>query len=265
MEISTIAERAVENGMSEICLTDHLDIFANEIPPGHFSFTGSGEYRFTWGDSMDMDALKQDVEEVRRRFAGQLVIRLGIELGQPQDNPEVAERLVGKLQPDFIIGSIHTMPVDRDLYFFDFGKMDIEAFFREYLDREIELAKHYDYDVIGHCTYPLRYLTERGFSLDLSGYADQFRELFSSVIARGKGIEFNVAGICREVRVLLPELPLIREYLRLGGEILTIGSDSHVPEHVGAPIKEGLLMLKEAGVKRIASFSGRKPVFHEIG
>ena len=74
-----------------------------------------------------------------------------------------------------------------------------------------------------------------------------------------------MAGICREVRVLLPELPLIREYLRLGGEILTIGSDSHVPEHVGAPIKEGLLMLKEAGVKRIASFSGRKPVFHEIG
>ena len=44
MEISTIAERAVEKGLSEICLTDHLDIFANEIPPGHFSFTGTGEY-----------------------------------------------------------------------------------------------------------------------------------------------------------------------------------------------------------------------------
>ena len=264
MEVRTIAEKAVERGMSEICITDHLDVFSKEIPAGHFSATGHGEYRFTWGDHMDMDALRRDVEEAGKEFEGKLTIRLGLELGQPQDNPKVAERLVKKLDPDFIIGSIHTSPADQDLYFFDFGKMDVEAFFHEYLQREIELAKNYDYDVIGHCTYPLRYLTERGFSLDLSGYADEFRELFSSVIKRGKGIEFNVAGICRQVRVLLPELPLIKEYLSLGGEILTIGSDAHVPEHVGAPIKEGLSLLKEAGVKRIASFSRRKPEFHEI-
>ncbi len=264
VEVRDIVLAALDQGMNEICLTDHLDIFANEIPDGNFSTTGLGEYRFTWGRTMDMDALKQDVEDVKKEFGDRLIIRLGIELGQPMDNPEVALRLILKLDPDFIIGSIHTMPVDQDLYFFDFSKMDVEAFFHDYLKRETELAEHYDYDVIGHWTYPLRYLTERGFPLDLKDYMDEIRNLFRIVIQRGKGIEFNVAGICRNVRVLLPDIFLIKEYLALGGEILTIGSDAHVKEHVGAPVSEGMQLLKEAGVKRIASFHKRKPVFHEV-
>ncbi|MBQ9437351.1 MAG: histidinol-phosphatase HisJ family protein [Lachnospiraceae bacterium] len=263
-EVREIAERAVLLGLSEICLTDHVDIYEREHPePGHAQ-TGLGEYRFILGQVLDMQALCRDVEEAREEFKGKLKIRLGIELGSPQANPAVANAFLAKWPVDFIIGSIHTMANDEDLFYYDFAKMDVEAFFHAYLQREIELAKDYDYDVIGHCTYPLRYLVERGFPLDMRLFMEELRELFKIVIERGKGIEFNVAGICRATKVLLPEIPLIKEYFSLGGEILTIGSDAHILDHVGAPIREGMNLLKDAGIRYITTFEGRKPVFREI-
>ncbi len=256
--VEDIAEAAVGRGITELCLTDHVDILARpeEGREGLRAHLLAGGPEFS--------ALKRDVEAAREKYEGRLKLRLGMELGQPQAHPDTTRELMEIVHPDFIIGSVHNMKNDEDLYYYDFAKLDREAFFHEYLDMEIELARDYDYDVIGHCTYPLRYLVERGFSLDLAPFMEQLRELFRIVIQRGRGIEFNVSGLVREVRVLLPDLSLIREYLSMGGEILTIGSDAHVLSHVGTPIREGMELLKQAGVKAVCTYENRQPVFHPL-
>ncbi|MBP3521308.1 MAG: hypothetical protein J6J87_08190 [Oscillospiraceae bacterium] len=57
---------------------------------------------------------------------------------------------------------------------------------------------------------------------------------------------------------------ILELYRDLGGEILTVGSDSHRPEHLGAYIREGQELLKSLGFKRFCTFEGMKPVFHEM-
>lgn len=257
--LKAIADAAIRQGLDEICLTDHADVFTNPEENGC-----RGYRRCLLQGGPDYERLLQELATVREQTKGKLTIRFGLELGQPQANPKAAEELVSAYPFDFIIGSIHNMEEDDDLYYYDFGSMDREAFFRDYLKRELEMAEDYDFDVLGHCNYPLRYLKERGFSLEMMDFREEFRALFRTLIERGKGIEFNVSGLCRSVRVLLPDLVLIREYLALGGEIVTIGSDAHVHEQVGAPIREGLALLKEAGVRYIATYKGRKPVMHPI-
>ena len=56
-------------------------------------------------------------------------------------------------------------------------------------------------------------------------------------------------------------MKLFRE---LGGEILTIGSDAHTPEDIGANVADGAELAKAAGFRYLAYFKERKPNFIKI-
>ena len=53
-------------------------------------------------------------------------------------------------------------------------------------------------------------------------------------------------------------------FKELGGEIITIGSDAHTVEDLGAGIADGIKIAEEAGFKYISYFKERKPVFIKI-
>ncbi|WP_411680319.1 hypothetical protein [Clostridium thailandense] len=50
----------------------------------------------------------------------------------------------------------------------------------------------------------------------------------------------------------------------LGGEIITIGSDSHTQDDVGAGFDESVNLLKEIGFEKITLYRRRKPYFYAI-
>ena len=49
-----------------------------------------------------------------------------------------------------------------------------------------------------------------------------------------------------------------------GGTILTIGSDSHKKEHLGAYIRETMDELAALGFTRHCTYCGMQPVFHDL-
>jgi histidinol-phosphatase (PHP family) len=55
--------------------------------------------------------------------------------------------------------------------------------------------------------------------------------------------------------------PWLALYRELGGEILTVGSDAHVPENVGQGVPEAYDLIRAAGFRYIAVYEGRKPRF----
>ena len=63
---------------------------------------------------------------------------------------------------------------------------------------------------------------------------------------------------------LTPSRDILRLYRELGGTVLTIGSDSHKKEHLGAFIRETMDELKEMGFEQFCTFEGMKPVFHRF-
>ena len=80
-------------------------------------------------------------------------------------------------------------------------------------------------------------------------------------IEHGKGIELNTAGLKYGLPYAHPHRDVLKRYRELGGEILTIGSDAHKPEHVAYDFQKVPELLESCGFRYYTEFIGRKPVF----
>ncbi|EJO23597.1 PHP domain protein [Selenomonas sp. FOBRC6] len=89
-------------------------------------------------------------------------------------------------------------------------------------------------------------------------------EILRAVIADGKGIELNTSSHRYGLPDLTPSRDILRLYHELGGRIITIGSDSHKPDHLGAYIDEGKAELRALGFREFCTFERMQPIFHAL-
>ena len=59
--------------------------------------------------------------------------------------------------------------------------------------------------------------------------------------------------------MLTPGLDILRWYVELGGERVTLGSDAHEPKQVGAHLPAAIEIAKAAGLKYLTHFERRQP------
>ena len=110
-------------------------------------------------------------------------------------------------------------------------------------------------------TLPLRYFNEmRGLHTSFDPYEAEIREILKTLIENGRGIELNV----NRGNTPLPDAKWLRIYRELGGELITLGTDAHCPEHVGRFIRERQALLKECGFTRFCTFEKQIPVWHAL-
>ena len=81
-------------------------------------------------------------------------------------------------------------------------------------------------------------------------------------MAKGKGLEVNTSGRDR-CGGYLPTEDYVRRFKELGGEIVTIGTDSHDTDRVGQYAFEVCDMLKDI-FGYVCTFEDRKPIFHKL-
>jgi histidinol-phosphatase (PHP family) len=62
------------------------------------------------------------------------------------------------------------------------------------------------------------------------------------------------------IRQTHPTVEAIRWYREMGGELLSIGSDSHTPHDLGFGLDQAIAIAKEAGFTHLTRFAGRKVV-----
>lgn len=248
-EVAAICEQAIKRGLNEIAITDHYDFFREE------------KYR----RYVDFENLYNDINQAKEQYKDKLIVKAGIELGQPLVSLEESAAFLAKYDLDFVIGSIHNLEDERDVGDYDFLKTDIYQLYSRYLEALLELAKEGDFDTMGHITYPIRYATEQtGKYPDLSPYYDAIGEIYRNLIDRGKGIEVNASGFFQPINRSMPDLDLLKLYKQCGGEVITLGCDSHYLKHVGVATVQGLEVLKAAGFEYVTTFDKRKPSFKKI-
>ena len=250
--MAQMAKAAVDHGLQEICVTDHLDT----IQWG----TYAPRTDFPWPE-----ALRQ-AEEARRLWGDRLTIRLGAELGEAVLSFDRAEQMLSEAPKlDFVIGSVH-MASQRfghmDLY--DLPKADIDyyqAMIADYLDDVLTLARWGKFQVLGHLTLPLRYIRKNaGLTMDFSAHLDRVEEIFRCIIPRGIGIECNT----NRGDIPLPDRDILRLYRKMGGEIITIGSDAHSTEYVGCRAAETQQLLGECGFRYFNTYTLGVPEFRPL-
>ena len=83
-----------------------------------------------------------------------------------------------------------------------------------------------------------------------------------TLIQKGKGIEVNTAGAWKSNSGdYNPNSTILKMYKDLGGEIITIGADSHKADDVGRLVEAANKLLIETGFKYSTVFRKRKPEF----
>ena len=255
--LESMVKKAGELGLAAYAITDHCDVNfwdkCDDKSVVDFDMYGSGDY-----------ALKS-IQAVSSVKSGYPNLLCGIELGQPLLNIEKAELIANDPRLDFIIGSHHMNKNENDFYYLEYNKMDsrqLDKLLENYFLEMLEMVKWGKFDVLGHLTYPLRYIAgEYGLDVDLSKYDDIIIEIFKTLIDNGKGIEINTSGLRQKYGKAFPELAYVKMYRELGGEILSIGSDAHCTADLGKGIADGVEMGLQAGFKYLCYFKGRKPEF----
>ena len=96
--------------------------------------------------------------------------------------------------------------------------------------------------------------------MDLAKHQEAIDQIFRALIDAGKALEVNTSGYRQKIGRPLPDLPLVRRYRELGGELVTLGSDAHSTQDLGKGIEEGMEMLQEAGFRYVALYEQRKPI-----
>ena len=80
-------------------------------------------------------------------------------------------------------------------------------------------------------------------------------------IQRGIGLELNTAGWRKEAGQQYPSHEVLRLYKELGGRIITLGSDAHKGQDVGADFERAKELLLACGFNSCCYFVNRQPFY----
>lgn len=237
---------AAQTGLSGIAVTDHYD-------PGY----PDPEFPFI----IDFEKYNMYLDAVAEEYAGRLDIIRGLEVGIMDTQLENAKKAVAAYDYDFIIGSFHCLR-QYDLCTIDYPSYDGPSLMKDFYEYMYEMLRVYkSYDVLGHLSIIDRYI---GGIYDLDPCMEIIREIMKMIIDDGKGIEINTSNFKYDMSVWLPRTELLATYRELGGEILTIGSDSHEPYRFGDHFDEASELARSLGFKYCCSYHQRKPEFHKL-
>ena len=263
--VADLCRRAVEMGLDTLAVTDHCE--ANRFySMEYYNAVPQPDNEYDTYDFRDY-FFKSMVEntEAKELFKGKLNFVCGIELGQANRDLKAADEILADKRLDFIIGSMHEIPNHLDFAFLDYSKENIPLLLDEYFNEIYKLCQWGKFDVLGHLTYTLRYIEgEYGFKADMSPYNEIIAESFRLIAQKGKGIEINTSGLRQKYKKTFPTLEYVKLFRDLGGEIISVGSDSHTPDDLAKGIKEGLEIAAAAGFKNVCRFEKHEPVFMPI-
>lgn len=235
--VEEMARAALNAGVSELCITDHVDFDDMDAEP------------------CSMLAQRREIDSVRMDG---IVLRRGAEVGMKDDlAAKAAWRHIKDADLDFIIGSVQTVN-GENVYYPEYHKTrSRETAYRAYLQTIAGCIRACRYfSVLGHYDFVCKYAPYEKRGMSYFDFADEFDDIFSFLIQNGKGIEINTASWHDDPAW---GLDILTRYRVLGGEFVTLGSDAHKPENVGRRLAQAAKMAKEAGIKYVASYKKLKP------
>lgn len=245
---------AQERGISHLAFADHYDIDTVE------------------GINCDLEDAYMAVQQAKELYdgiRGAVVPLAGLELAHAHVYSQDAAAVLRARNYDFILGSMHELGGKMEfstLKLECYSDSELKALFEQYLQELYEIADRCDFDSLAHAAYPIRYYCKqgRGDVIRLEDYADAYVRIFRRLIERGKALEVNTSDLFGPLHSTLPPYSLLSLYRSVGGELFTVGSDSHEPATLGAGIRDAYSMLRALGVSHTAVFVQRSLVMCPI-
>ena len=241
----------IEKGLKVMCFTDHYD---PEFPYDNNPDVAPGTFE------LDYDLYKKDFLKMKDKYEGQIDLRFGVELGLQPHLGSFLQSYAREHDFDFIIGSNH-LCAGFDPYYPDFlfNRTQEEAL-KLYLEDTLANIRVFpDIDSCGHLDYVARYLPDRERIYNYGSFSDLIDPILRELITRGIALEINTAPLTKGMPYFNPLPDILARYREMGGELITVGSDAHVPERIAGCFEETAGILRSLGFRYYAIYKERKP------
>lgn len=245
---------AISKGLTHICFTEHMDMdfpLSEDTPENIFL--------------VNTDSYLYELANLKMKYKDKLAIAFGVELGiQPHLQRELSV-YARSHEFDFIIGSTH-ITNGKDPYYPSFyeGRTE-EAALREYFESiAANIKKFHNFDVCGHLDYAVRYAPNLDKDYSYAKYKDLFDKILLLLLEQEKGIELNTGSLRKGTKDVSPCTDVLKRYLELGGDIITVGSDAHTATDVAADFDRAAEVLINCGFKYYCIYQNRLPEFKRL-
>jgi len=250
--VDELCTSAIELGIDGFAVTDHADMnFYNE--------------RNTFSR---IKKSMEDIEIAKEKFGSKVKILKGIELGEYTIAPKKAEEILALNCFDEILCSVHYVPEAG--WFMSYNRIDFSKYMSDielneyielYFDLLSETVDSFDFDILAHIHCPVRYMSGKwGRKTDIMIFEDKIGKILEKIIKRNITLEINTVYLkdeCGNYNFSLDKILCL--YKKLGGKMVTLGSDAHNKEAVGRSFSDAVPLLKMCGFDSLYYFENRKP------
>lgn len=249
-----MVREGIRLGMDTLCFTEHFDPCFPDTPDG-LDF------------QLDFPGYRETLFSLKEKYQGEIEILYGLELGVQPHIKKATDQFYEEYgeEFDFIINSCHIVD-GMDPYYGDYFKKHgtrggLKLYFESILEN-LTVFPHYQ--TVGHLDYACRYLPADAEAFAYADYADILDAILLKIIEEGKALEVNAAGLKYGLAWPNPHIDILKRYRALGGELITIGSDGHKPEHMAWDFGRLPGILAQAGFSHYVVFRDKTPSFYEI-
>ena len=233
-------------GLSEICITDHLDL--NYCDPA-------------FDKVIDYDSYFAEIDSLRAEFPN-LVIRRGIEAGEHAGSTQETLAVIKAHDFDYVLLSQHMIDGLDPYYYDEFlnGRTPAQAY-RAYAEQVwASINRVDDYDCLAHLGYCSKFAPKRADlrPFDRAYAPDIVDAILKKLAQDGKALEINTSGLKNGGTSTIPGPDIVRRFIDLGGEFIMFGSDAHYTEYVAYEFDYARRMALECGAKYTLTFERRK-------
>ena len=243
-------ERAVKIGLPAVVFTEHLDFGGWRIGPQDATdairhlITPEGILE---APSLDVAGYLDCIDRCRRMFPS-LRIMTGVEFGQPHLFHQRAAALLDLSGLDRVNGSLHTLQngAERSEPITLFRYWPADQVIWEYLEIPRMVAASDSFRVFTHIDYAVRSWPTAGIGpFNPKQFEEGFRHAMRALADGGRALEMNT----RRLWSWIPQW-----WSEEGGQAITFGSDTHVPDDLAAHVPEAMAMVEHYGFQ-----PGRNP------
>ena len=252
VDIDVYAAAAVERGIAELAITDHVDFEPGAPAYGYASFADR----------------ERAIRTAAERWAPRgVAIRFGAELTYDRSWEGDIRSYLARHRYDFTIGSVHDR-VDSPYASARVGRWiegrSLAEIVAPSFDEVEAAARSGLFDALGHLDVVKRYLYPFVQPAALAAAPELYEPILAALVESGTALEINTSGLRHPVAETYPPAPIVARFRELGGRAISVGSDAHRAAHFGWALADGYRIALERGFDGLAFRRGGDRVTIEL-
>lgn len=257
-KIIEYVESAIQKGIREICFTDHL---------GRYYLKESQKKRYwDWGmNELNLARYFLELEDISQTYKNEIAIKTGLEVDYIEGAEDILMPLITTHSFDYILGSIHCLPLFGWKHLSNYTVQDSWPVFKEYFRTAKAAVSSGIFSGLAHIDFIWRY----------SKWPDKkTNEIFAALEETAQAaalhdcaIEINSNGyLWSQIYNIRGGDPfnILMENIKKYNTPITIGSDAHKPEYIGKAFSDIAAVLKLKGIFHYCIYNKNAKVWRPV-